>query len=183
MKQIKHILLLFLVYCLVAVPFKVMEVIPGFTDIRPVTLLGPVFALFFGLTGCWVMAFGNLLMDLVSDSLRWSSIAGFAANFLGPWLVWLYWTRISRTGFSLRTGRNLLRHMGILLLAAVLEAAVITPAVALIYPEVDAKLFALSVLGNTFLFPVAFGIPLLILLQEELGFVPLRREKRESSRP
>lgn len=175
MKRIKTVLILFAVYLLVAVPFKVMEIIPGFADIRPVVLLGPVYGIFFGMTGCGVMAVGNLIMDIVSDSLRWSSIAGFAANFLGPWCIWFYWARLSREPFSLRNWKSILRHCGVVIFSAVLETIIITPAVALIYPNVDAGLFAVSVMANTGLFPIFFGLPLLILMQEELGFVPLWR--------
>ena len=176
MKQWKTILTLFLVYLIVAVPFKVMGIIPGFTDIRPVTLLGPIYAIFFGVPGCWVMAVGNLVMDAVSDSLRWSSIAGFFANFLGPYLIYFLCVRRAKTPFSLRTGRNLLRHCWIIILSALLQTVLITPAVALIYPEVDAGLFALSVIANNTAFPIVFGIPIMILLQEELGFRPLSKK-------
>ncbi|MBQ1303259.1 MAG: hypothetical protein IIY29_07970 [Firmicutes bacterium] len=47
---------------------------------------------------------------------------------------------------------------------------------ALIYPEVDAGLFALSVIVNNTAFPIVFGIPIMILLQEELGFRPLSKK-------
>ena len=53
------------------------------------------------------------------------------------------------------------------------QAAIITPAVAFHYPDVDAVLFFLSVLANGSLFPIGFAIPFIILLQEELGFSPL----------
>ena len=100
------------------------------------------------------------------------SIAGFAANFLGPLLVWFFWTRVSRTPFSLRSPRDLLRHSLVLVASALLETAIIAPAVALVYPEVDISLFAWSVFGNTATFPIVLGIPLSILLEEEFGFVP-----------
>ncbi len=176
MKRLRNLIILFGIYLLVAVPFKVMEIIPGFTDVRPVTMLGPVYAIFAGIPGCAVMAVGNLVMDLISDSLRWSSIMGFAANFLGPFFIYLCWTRWSSKPFSLREGKSILRHTLILFLSAVLEMGLITPAVALVYPEVDAGLFAVSVILNTTLFPVVFGIPLMILLQEEMGFKPIQKE-------
>ena len=177
MKQARRILLLLFCYLLVAIPFKVMEIIPGFTDIRPVTMLGPIFAVFYGVPGCGVMAVGNLIMDALSGSLRWSSIFGFAANFLGPFLIYLFWVHRSEEPFSLRSGRNILKHTLIVCLAAILEMILITPAVALFYPEVDAKLFALTVLLNTSVFPLIFGIPIMILMQEELGFRPLTKRK------
>ena len=60
---------------------------------------------------------------------------------------------------------------------ALLETLLITPAVALVYPDVDAAYFALTVFANTAAFPILLGIPLAILLQEELGFTPLRGKK------
>ena len=179
MKHLRSILILLFIYLIVAVPFKVMEIIPGFTDIRPVIMLEPVYAVFFGIPGCVVMALGNLVMDVISDSLRWSSIMGFVANFSGPLLIWAYWHFWSPCSFSLRNVRNIIRHIWIVLLSAILEMALITPSVALIYPEIDAKLFALSILLNNFLFPVIFGIPLIILLQEEMGFIPQKRFRED----
>ena len=177
MKHLRSILILLFIYLIVAIPFKVMEIIPGFTDIRPVIMLGPVYAVFFGIPGCVVMAVGNLIMDVISDSLRWSSIMGFVANFAGPMLIWAYWHFWSPCQFSLRKGTNIFRHIWIVLLSAILEMALITPSVALIYPEIDAKLFAFSILLNNFLFQVIFSIPLIILIQEEMGFIPQKRNK------
>ena len=47
-----------------------------------------------------------------------------------------------------------------------------SPAVATAYPEVNVVFFALTVLGNTSVFPILIGIPVTILMQEELGFTP-----------
>ena len=171
MKQrIKTYVLLVIFYFLVAVPFKVMGVIPGFADIRPVTLLGPVYGLFFGLPGCIIFAFMNLVMDIISGGLAWSSFAGLIANFMGPYLITVYWNHVSASELTLRTVRNTLKYSLTLILAAVLEAVIITPSVALVYPEVDWRLFAISVVCNTAVFPILFGIPLIILMKEELGF-------------
>lgn len=166
-----------IVYLVVSIPFKVMEVIPGFTDIRPVTLLGPIYAVFFGPQGCLAFAVGNLITDIVSDSLRWSCIAGFIANFGGPYLIYLYWTRISKEDFSLRTGKNILKHIAVVIITAVITSAIITPSVAIAYPDVDAAFFSVVVVLNTAGFPIVLGIPLIFLMQEELGFEPVGRKK------
>lgn len=168
-----RMLVLLAVYLAVALPFKVMEVIPGFADIRPVTMLGPIYGVFFGPHGCLAFAVGNLIADIFSDSLRWSSIAGFIANFCGPFLMYWYWTHISKKTFCLDNMRSIFIHILVVFSAAVLEAAIITPMVALVYPAVDAWLFATSVVANTAGFPIFFGIPLVILFQTELGFCPL----------
>ena len=128
-------------YLIVSIPFKVMEIIPGFTDIRPVSMLQPVYGIFFGVPGCIAFAVGNLITDIVSNSLRWSSIAGFAANFLGPFCFYLYWCRLSRAPFDLKNMRHIIKHIVVILIVAVIETVLITPAVALVYPDVDHMLF------------------------------------------
>ncbi len=171
------------VYLVVALPFKAMNLIPGFTDIRPVMALGPVYAVFFGPLGCLASGVGNLLADAADDAIRWTSIAGFASNVLGPLLVWWFWTRFSRTPFSLRTARDLLRHSLLLVAMSALETAIVAPAVALVYPEVDAAFLARAVFGNTAGFPIVLGIPLSILMQEEFGCVPSDRRLAAPPRP
>lgn len=169
-------LALVVVYLVMFIPFKVMVVIPGFTEIRPVLLLKPVFGIFFGVPGCLAFAVGNFIGDLIGDSLKWSSIAGFAANFAGPFVFWLFWSRLSRTPFSLRDGKALLKQLAVTVVSAVLEALMITPMVMLAYSDVDGLLFALTVFLNGTVFPLLLGVPLMILMQEEFGFRPKRRE-------
>lgn len=164
--------LLVFIYLVLAIPFKAMNLIPGFTDVRPVTALGPIYAIFVGPPGCMAFACGNMIADIIDDALRWSSLAGFSANFLGPCLVWYLWRNYARRPFVLRTVRDLLFQVGAIIAASLLETAVISPAVATAYPEVDIAFFALTVLGNTTIFPIFIGIPVIILMQEELGFVP-----------
>ena len=171
-------LALVFVYLLMAIPFKVLVVIPGFTEIRPVLLLKPVYGIFFGIPGCLAFAVGNFIGDLIGDSLRWSSIAGFAANFAGPFVYWLYWSRFSRTAFSLRTGKDLLRQLAVTVVSAALESLLITPVVMLAYSDVDGMLFAATVFLNGTVFPLLLGIPLMILMQEEFGFRPAHAPTR-----
>lgn len=173
MKQrVWRFFLLFFIYMVFAAPFKAMSLIPGFTDVRPVTALGPIYAVFFGPIGCMACGCGNMIADIIDDALRWSSLAGFAANFLGPCLVWYLWRRHAKRPFALRTGRDILFHIWAIIVAALLETAIISPAVATAYPEIDIAFFALTVLGNTSVFPILIGIPVTILMQDELGFTP-----------
>lgn len=158
------------IYLILSLPFKVMEIIPGFTDIRPVSMLQPVYGVFFGIPGCLAFAVGNLITDIVGDSLRWSSIAGFAANFLGPFCYYIFWRRLSRRPFDMRSVKNILIHIAVIAFAAVITAGIITPAVALAYPEVDLQLLLVTIIFNSTAFPILLGIPLIIVLQEELGF-------------
>ena len=165
--------ILLAVYLVIALPFKVLGVIPGFADIRPVAMLMPVYGIFFGIPGCLANAVGNLIADIASDSLRWSSIAGFIGNFVYPYLMYLFWTRLRKKPFELRQGRVLGLFVVTVIICACVQSLIIAPAVQWHYPDVDVMLFALVVVGNGALFPIGFAIPFIIMLQEEIGFVPL----------
>ena len=167
--------ILLVVYLVISLPFKALAIIPGFTDVRPVCMLMPVYGIFFGLPGCFAFAVGNVISDIASDSLRWSSIAGFIGNFVYPYLMYLYWTQIRKKQFNLRSRRAVALFIVSILVCACVETLIITPTVALMYPEVDAAVFALSCVGNLTIFPIGFAIPFIILIQDELGFVPITR--------
>ena len=179
-KPVKYFLLTLLlvaVYLIIAIPFKVISIIPGFTDIRPVMLFKPVFGVFFGIPGCIAFAIGNLIGDIMSDSLRWSSIAGFAANFLAPFVFYLFFVKISKSDFSLKNGFDLLKQLAVIIVSSVLETLIIAPAVELVYPGVSFILLSLTIFLNGTAFPLMLGVPLMILMQEELGFIPLSSKK------
>ena len=175
-RQLRNFILLLAIYLLFAVPFKAMNLIPGFTNVRPVSALAAIYGVFYGPAGCLANACGNLVSDILDNALRWSSLAGFAANFLGPCAVWFLWRRYGRHPFALRTIPDLLFHMVVIVLAAFLEDLIITSAVAYAYPDVNAGLFACIVLGNEVVFPILLGIPMAIVLQEEFGFAPFPEE-------
>ena len=170
---LRFILLVF-IYLVFAVPFKAMPLIPGFTDVRPVTALGAIYAVFIGPVGCMAFACGNLIADVIDNALHWSCFAGFAANFLGPCLIWYMWRRHGRLPFALRSVRNLLFHSAAIVISALLVTAIIAPAVSTAYPDVNILFFSLAVFCNTSIFPIVIGIPVTILLQEELGFAPCK---------
>ena len=178
-RMVALFVVLLAIYCAISLPFKVLSIIPGFTDVRPVGMLMPVYGIYFGPVGCLAYAVGNLIGDIASESLRWSSIAGFVANFVYPYLMYVIFVKLRRTGFELRNWRSVLLACAAMVALAALQAAIITPAVALIYPEIDAALFALTVVLNSSLFPILVSIPFMMLAQEELGLVPLRASGAE----
>lgn len=169
-RKIFTYVMLVVAYLILAAPFKVMEIIPGFTDIRPVMMLGPLYALFYGVPGCIIFALMNLVMDIAAGDIAWSCIPGLISNFVGPYLIMYYWKKMASEEPHLRTMKNIGKYSLVVILTAILEAAIITPSVASFYPDVNWKVFFLTVTLNTSLFPILFGIPLTILIQEELGF-------------
>ena len=111
--------------------------------------------------------------DIASNSLRWSSIAGFVGNFVYPYLMYLFWTKLRKKPFNLRRGRTIGLFVVTIIVCTLVKALMISSAVAFHYPDVDVVLFFASVLLNDALFPIGFAIPFIIMLQEELGFKPL----------
>ena len=178
MRKVVLFAILLGVYLVIALPFKVLGIIPGFTDVRPVYMLQPVYGIFFGIPGCFALAVGNLIGDIASDSLRWSSIAGFVGNFVYPYLMYLFWTKLRKREFNLRTVRAIALFIATVVVCACVQSLIISPVVALFYPEVDVMLFAGSVVANGTLFPIGFSIPFIIMLQEEIGFSPLHSRGR-----
>lgn len=165
--------ILLVVYLVIALPFKVLSIVPGFSDVRPVSMLLPVYGIFFGIPGCLAFSVGNLIGDIASDSLRWSSIAGFVGNFVYPYLMYLFWTKLRKKPFNLRRGRTIGLFVVTIIACTLVKALLISSAVAFHYPEVDVMLFFMSVVLNDALFPIGFATPFIIMLQEELGFSPL----------
>ena len=177
-KKALMILALFVIYFIFSIPFKALDIMPGFTDIRPVTVLHPIYGIFFGIPGCAVLGIGNLISDVIGGSLRISSAAGAAANFIGPLLFYVFWSKISKTSFCLRTWKDILKFAGTVIVVAVTEMLIITPFVAYFYPGTDYMRFAVIVLCNTAIFPIALGVPLTVLIQEEFGFRPVRLQRK-----
>ena len=156
MRKVVLFAILLGVYLVIALPFKVLGIIPG----------------------CFALAVGNLIGDIASDSLRWSSIAGFVGNFVYPYLMYLFWTKLRKREFNLRTVRAIALFIATVIVCACVQSLIISPVVALFYPEVDVMLFAGSVVANGTLFPIGFSIPFIIMLQEEIGFSPLHSRGR-----
>jgi len=82
------------IYASVLIPFKPIPLIPGFTEIRPASVLPVIFSLFFGPAGAWGSAFGNLIGDFFG-TLGVGSIFGFFGNFLYGYLPYKAWIFLS----------------------------------------------------------------------------------------
>ena len=89
------------------------------------------------------------------------------------------WKRLGRHPFALRTVPDLLFHTLVVVCSAVLMTAIIVPAVVYAYPDVNAAFLTCVVMGNTTVFPLVLGIPMAIVLQEELGFSPYAEKPSE----
>lgn len=83
-------------YAAVLIPLKItVPLIPGFTELRPGSVLPVVFSFLFGPIAAWGSAFGNVVAD-VFGTFGPGSFFGFVGNFfygLIPYRLWRFWTR------------------------------------------------------------------------------------------
>lgn len=168
-KKVVFVIVLSVIFVLVAVPFKVMNLIPGFTEIRPVDCLNMLFGLMFGVYGALGCAFGNLIADIFGGTLAISSWAGFVSNFVGTYLAYLMWYGIIKERPRIKNVKQAAVFTIISVVIGTIIAAIVTFGVELSYPEVDGTSLFIQIFLNTVGFSVILGMPLVIMLEEIYG--------------
>lgn len=152
-----------LVFIGMAVPFKVMVLIEGLTEVRPVNAVPVVVGLLFGPAGAWGCAFGNLVADLFGTFSK-ASILGFFGNFFAaylPYKIWHLWNRGEKP--NVKSGKNI--GIYILLVAisslavAVFLACGLDVLLGLWMPDIFYIVFF-----NNLGFPLIIGLPIFIVL-------------------
>ena len=67
---------------------KALQIIPGFTDLRPAAVFPVVLGVLLGAPACWGAALGNLVQDLLGGEFGPGSAVGLVANFLLAMVSW-----------------------------------------------------------------------------------------------
>ena len=70
------------VYVAVLIPFKILTIVPGFTEVRPGAIVPVVCSILFGPAAAWGAGFGNVIGDFIGGMFGFGSIFGFLGNFL-----------------------------------------------------------------------------------------------------
>jgi energy-coupling factor transport system substrate-specific component len=83
-------------YAALLIPFKVLPLIPGVTELRPANAVPVVCSFLFGPAGAWGAAIGNLIGDFFGG-IGPGDFFGFAANFLYGFLPYRVWRMLSPT--------------------------------------------------------------------------------------
>jgi energy-coupling factor transport system substrate-specific component len=152
-----------LIFIGMAVPFKVMVLIEGFTEVRPVNAVPVVAGLLLGPAGAWGCAFGNLIADLFG-TFSSASILGFFGNFIAAYLPYKLWHSISKKETpNVKSFKNVMKYVFISTSAAfataILLACGLDMFLNLWMPQVF-WIIAFNDLG----FPLALGLPVFIVL-------------------
>jgi len=81
-------------YAALLIPFKVLPLIPGVTELRPANAVPVVCSFLFGPAGAWGAAIGNLIGDFFGG-IGPGDLFGFGGNFLYGLLPYAAWRVIS----------------------------------------------------------------------------------------
>ncbi|AZV56595.2 ECF transporter S component [Clostridium sp. AWRP] len=155
-----------LVFIGMAVPFKVMVLIPGLTEIRPVNAVPIVVGLLFGPEGALGCAVGNLVADLFG-TFSAASVFGVLGNFTAAYLPYKIWYMNGNKELpNVKTNKNILRFI-IIAIVSSLSVAVILSCGLDILNELWGKSIFLIVFLNDFGFSLFLGMPVFIVLTSE----------------
>jgi energy-coupling factor transport system substrate-specific component len=111
-------------YAATLLPFKVIPLIPGFTEVRPGVVIPVVFGLLFGPAAAWGSGLGNVIGDLLGGTLSLGSLFGFLGNFCFALTAYKVWGRLGRSSSRREPRLDSASNVVEFVLTAVLASAV-----------------------------------------------------------
>ncbi len=106
-------------YAAILIPFKVLPIIPGITELRPANAVPVICSLLFGPAGAWGAALGNLIGDFFGG-IGPGDLFGFIGNFLYGYIPYRAWEALSDAD---PIPRSLATWVGFLFVTATASAA------------------------------------------------------------
>lgn len=155
-----------LVFIGMAIPFKVMVLIEGFTEVRPVNAVPVVAGLLLGPAGAWGCAIGNLVADLFGTFSK-ASILGFIGNFIAAYLPYKLWHIAGINEMpNVKNYKNIVKYLAISVVAALGTALFIACGLDVLFGIWMSNIFWIILL-NDLGFPILIGLPVFIVLTSE----------------
>ena len=161
----KQFLVTFAAFVVLGAAFKVMVLVEGFTEVRPVNAIPPVAGLAFGWVGAIACGLGNLVADLFGG-FGWSSVLGVAGNFVAAYLPYRLWHLFSNEAPNARSHKNIRLYLMICLISAFTVAWLLSFGLYTFFELWIAEIYV-YVFFNNLGFSVMFGLPLLIILTSD----------------
>ncbi len=106
-------------YAAALIPFKLLPIIPGITELRPANVFPVICSLMFGPAGAWGAAIGNLIGDLMGGTYGLGSYFGMVGNFFFGYIPYKIWHIISTKEPDKWSPAMLVRYLYVTLLASV----------------------------------------------------------------
>ncbi|MDR2105584.1 MAG: hypothetical protein LBP51_07520 [Deferribacteraceae bacterium] len=145
--------------------FKVMVLIEGLTEVRPVNAIPPVSGLICGFVGAFACGLGNLAADMFG-SFSAGSALGVVANFLAALLPYRLWHLFSNEPPNLHCKKNISLFIAICAVNALTTAWVLSFGFYLFFDSWIEEIYT-YVFFNNLGFSIGLGMPLLILLTSD----------------
>lgn len=187
-KQFFIVLAAFLV---LGIPFKVMVLVEGFTEVRPVNSLPPIAGMICGPLGALACGVGNMIADLFG-TFNGTSVLGFFGNMAAAYLPYRLWHIYSDEQPNLHKNTNILKYVLICFSAALSVSWILGFGLYYFFGTWIEEIYT-YVLFNNFGFSVGLGAPLLIMLtsddvniacaQGPKRYLILKNEKMKKSIP
>ncbi len=170
MSKKTQFLIVFLAFIILGACFKVMVLVEGFTEVRPVNAIPVPAGLLFGPIGGLACACGNLVADFFG-TLAWSSSLGFIGNFAAAYLPYKLWYLFYDERPNLHGVKKIVCYIWISLIAALAVSWMIATGLWLIF-QLHIENMGLYIILNDFVFAVIFGIPVFsVVTSDDVGMV------------
>ncbi len=118
------------VYAAVLIPFKVaIPLVPGFTEVRPASVIPIICSLMFGPAAAWGSAIGNIIGDILGGTAGPGMFPGIIGNFLYGYIPYRMWKAFGKGEPIAKAHRSTVRSV-IIALAAGAIIALITGVIA-----------------------------------------------------
>ena len=172
----KQFFITFAAFFVLGAAFKVMVLVEGLTEVRPVNAIPPVAGLAFGPVGGIACGIANLFADLFG-TFAWSSVLGVIANFVAAYLPYRLWHLFSKEPPNLHSKKNILLYLMVCLISAFTVAWFLAFGLYTFFGLWIEQMYT-YVFFNNFGFSVMFGMPLLIVLTSDSVSIQCRKRTK-----
>lgn len=157
--------IVFAAFLALGIPFKVMVLVEGFTEVRPVNAIPPVAGMMFGPWGALACGLGNVICDLFG-TFNLTSLLGLFGNFAAAYLPYRLWYIYSAEQPNLHKNINILKYALICLSAALTVSWFLGLGLYYFFGTWIEEVYT-CVLFNNFGFSIGLGMPLMIMVSSD----------------
>lgn len=161
----KQFLIVFAAFLILGIPFKVMVLIEGLTEVRPVNAIPPVAGLVCGPIGALACGVGNVVADLVG-TFDWTSLLGLGSNMLAAYIPYRLWHIYSEEAPNVHTTRNILLYVMISFVAALAVAWSLCFGLYYCFGQWMEQIYT-YIFFNNLGFSITLGLPVFIILTSD----------------
>lgn len=165
LSKTKQFFIVLSAFLALGIPFKVMVLVEGFTEVRPVNAIPPIAGMICGPLGALACGVGNLIADMFG-TFNATSILGFLVNIAAAYLPYRLWHIYSDEQPNLHKNINILKYVFICFSAALSVSWFLGFGLYYFFGIWIESLYT-YVLFNNFGFSVGLGMPLFIMLSSD----------------